>query len=47
MERTVEEVRTRRLKFQYGVLAMLLGQEASLDAEESIFLDRAVSDSLA
>lgn len=44
---TVEEVRARRLKFQRGVLDMQLEQEASLDPEETVFLDRALPDSLA
>lgn len=45
--RTVEEVRARRSEFQRGVLTMQLEQEASLDPEETIFLDRAIPDSLA
>ncbi len=45
--KTVEEVRARRLEFQHGVLAMQLEQEASLDPDETIFLDRAIPDSLA
>lgn len=44
---TVEEVRGRRLQFQRGVLDMQLEQEASLDPEETVFLDRALPDSLA
>jgi predicted ATPase len=45
--KTVEEVRSRRLEFQRGVLAMQLEQEASLDPDETVFLDRALPDSLA
>lgn len=45
--KTIEEVRARRLEFQHGVLAMQLEQEASLDPDETIFLDRAIPDSLA
>jgi predicted ATPase len=45
--KTVEEVRARRREFQHGVLAMQLDQEASLDPDEIIFLDRAIPDSLA
>lgn len=44
---TVEEVRARRLEFQRGVLAMQLEQETGLDPEETVFLDRALPDSLA
>jgi predicted ATPase len=42
---TVEEVRARRIEFQSGVLDMQ--QETSLDPEETVFLDRALPDSLA
>jgi predicted ATPase len=44
---TVEEVRARRYEFQRGVLDMQLEQEASLDPEQTVFLDRALPDSLA
>ena len=44
---TVEEVRVRRYQFQRGVLDMQFEQEASLDPEETVFLDRALPDSLA
>lgn len=44
---TVEAVRARRYQFQRGVLDMQLEQEASLDPEETVFLDRALPDSLA
>ena len=44
---TVEEVRARQQEFQRGVLAMQLEQEANLDPEETVFLDRALPDSLA
>lgn len=45
--KTVEEVRARRSEFQRGVLTMQLEQEARLDPEEIVFLDRAIPDSLA
>lgn len=45
--KTVEEVRARRREFQRGVLAMQLEQEASLDPDQTTFLDRAIPDSLA
>lgn len=44
---TVEAVRARRREFQRGVLAMQREQEASLDPDETVFLDRALPDSLA
>ena len=44
--RTVEEIRGRQVEFQRNVLAMQLAQEASLDRDELVFLDRAVPDSL-
>jgi len=45
--KAVEEVRARQREFQRGVLTMQLEQEASLDPEETVFLDRAIPDSLA
>lgn len=45
--RTVEQIRGRRVEFQRNVLAMQLAQEAALDPDELVFLDRAVPDSLA
>ncbi|WP_203338055.1 AAA family ATPase [Nocardioides limicola] len=45
--RTTEQVRARQLEFQQGVLAMQLEQEAALDPDAVVFLDRAVPDSLA
>ncbi len=45
--KTVEEVRARRREFQRGVLAMQLEQEASLDPDQTVFLDRAIPDLLA
>ncbi|MFJ6114182.1 AAA family ATPase [Agrococcus sediminis] len=45
--RSVEEVRGRQREFQCGVFAMQLEQEASLDPDETVFLDRALPDSLA
>ena len=44
---TVEEVRARRREFQLGVLRMQIEQEAGLDPEATVFLDRALPDSLA
>jgi len=45
--RTVEEVRARQREFQHGVLTMQLEQEANLDPAQTVFLDRALPDSLA
>ncbi|MRX44419.1 AAA family ATPase [Agromyces kandeliae] len=45
--RSVEEIRSRQAEFQQNVLALQLAQEADLDPEEVVFLDRAVPDSLA
>lgn len=45
--RTVAEVRARQSEFQRSVLRMQLENEAALDPEELVFLDRAVPDSLA
>ena len=45
--RTVEEIRGRQVEFQRNVLALQLAQEAALDPDELVFLDRAVPDSLA
>ena len=44
---TVEEVRARQLEFQHGVLAMQVENEALLDPDGTVFLDRAIPDSLA
>ena len=45
--RSVEETRARRLEFQRNVLALQIAQESGLDPEETVFLDRAIPDSLA
>jgi predicted ATPase len=45
--RTVTEVRSRQQEFQLGVLTMQLAEEAALDPEQLVFLDRAIPDSLA
>lgn len=45
--RTVEEIRSRQDDFQRQVLSMQLEQEAALDPDEVVFLDRAIPDSLA
>ena len=45
--RTVEEVRAKQRQFQRGVLNMQLAEEAALDPDATVFLDRAVPDSLA
>ncbi|WP_438853989.1 AAA family ATPase [Agromyces sp. M3QZ16-3] len=44
---SVEETRSRQEEFQRNVLALQLAQEAELDPEEVVFLDRAIPDSLA
>ena len=45
--KTVEEVRKNQEEFQMGVLEMQLKQEATLDPNELVFLDRAIPDALA
>lgn len=45
--RSVADIRSRQLEFQRGVLTMQLEQEAALDPDEVVFLDRALPDSLA
>ncbi|BCT77882.1 ATPase [Sinomonas cyclohexanicum] len=45
--RTVAEIRARQAEFQSNVLAIELEQEARLDPQETVFLDRAIPDSLA
>ncbi|GAA1784305.1 AAA family ATPase [Agromyces lapidis] len=45
--RTVTDIRSKQLEFQRSVLAMQLEQEAALDPDEIVFLDRALPDSLA
>ncbi len=45
--RTVAEIRRNQAAFQLGVLKMQIEQEAMLDPDALIFLDRALPDSLA
>jgi predicted ATPase len=45
--RTVEEIRRNKKEFQLKVLNMQLAQEASLDVQDQVFLDRALPDALA
>jgi predicted ATPase len=45
--RSVADIRSRQLEFQRSVLAMQLEQEAALEPDEIVFLDRALPDSLA
>jgi predicted ATPase len=45
--KTVEEVIRNQVEFQMRVLEMQIAQEASLDPEEMVFLDRAIPDALA
>ncbi|HET9056193.1 MAG TPA: ATP-binding protein [Chitinophagaceae bacterium] len=44
---TVEEIRNNKKKFQLGVLNMQIEQEAALDVNETVFLDRALPDTMA
>ena len=44
---SVKEVRSNQRAFQLGVLEMQIEQEASLDPNEVVFLDRAIPDALA
>ena len=44
---TVEEVRANQIAFQLGVLKMQIEQEAELNPNELVFLDRAIPDALA
>ena len=44
---TVEEIRSNKRKFQLGVLDMQIEQEASLNKEDMVFLDRAIPDAQA
>lgn len=44
---TVEEIRDNKRKFQLGILDMQIKQEAELDPNEMVFLDRALPDALA
>jgi predicted ATPase len=45
--RTVDEVRKNQREFQLGILEMQIEQEASLQPNEIVFLDRAIPDALA
>ena len=45
--RSVDKIRSRQLEFQRGVAAMQIAQEAELDPDALVFLDRALPDSLA
>src|SRR5690606_22991248 len=45
--RTIAEIRRNQAAFQLGVLEMQIEQEAVLDPDALIFLDRAIPDSLA
>jgi predicted ATPase len=45
--KTVEEVIRNQVEFQMNVLEMQIAQEAALDPDETIFLDRAIPDALA
>lgn len=44
---SVEEIRRNKRKFQLGVLDMQIAQEASLNKDDIVFLDRAIPDALA
>jgi len=44
---SVEEIRSNKRKFQLGVLDMQIAQEASLNKDDIVFLDRAIPDALA
>ncbi|HKR03262.1 MAG TPA: ATP-binding protein [Bacteroidia bacterium] len=44
---TVEEIRQNKKEFQLGVLDMQIEQEAALDVNEIVFLDRALPDAMA
>lgn len=45
--KTVEEIRKNQKEFQEGILDMQIMQEASLEPDELVFLDRALPDALA
>lgn len=45
--RTVEEIRQNKKEFQLGVLNMQIEEEATLDVNEQVFLDRALPDAMA
>lgn len=44
---SVEEMRNNKRKFQLGVLNMQIEQEASINPDDVVFLDRAIPDALA
>lgn len=45
--KTVDEIRSNQKDFQNGILDMQIEQEASLSADDIVFLDRALPDALA
>lgn len=45
--RTTEQIRERQSEFQRAVVAMQIQQERDLDPKQTVFLDRALPDSLA
>lgn len=45
--RTIEEIRENKKEFQLGVLNMQIAEEATLDVNEQVFLDRALPDAIA
>ncbi|MBM7505810.1 ATP-binding protein [Agromyces aurantiacus] len=45
--RSVADIRSRQVEFQRNVLDLQLAQEAALDPDEIVFLDRGLPDSLA
>jgi len=45
--KSVEEIKKNKKEFQLGVLNMQIEQEAALDVNELVFLDRALPDALA
>jgi len=47
MGRTVEEIRANKRQFQLGVLEMQIEEEAQLNPDDTVFLDRALPDALA
>jgi len=44
---TIEEMRSNKRKFQLGVLEMQIEQEAKIQPEDLVFLDRAIPDAMA
>lgn len=45
--RSVEEIRENKKEFQLGILNMQIEEEATLDANEQVFLDRVLPDAMA